>query len=205
MTLFGPTEIAALIVAISFAAGLNVYATLVTLGLLARFDVVALPPQLAMATDWWVIGVAGALFVVEFVADKIPAFDLVWNALQTFVRVPVAALMAWSASSSLSPEGQVVAAVGGGLIALVAHGSKFAVRGVVTPSPEPFSNIALSLVEDAAAVGLTWFATRHPFLAATLAIVMVAVAFVLARWVFRALKRLFVGAERTIEAGVSQR
>src|ERR1700758_160580 len=103
MTIFTPSNIAALIIASSFAAGLNVYATVLTLGLLSRTHTVALPPGLEMLGDWWVIGVSGAMFALEFVADKIPGFDMIWNALHTFIRPPVAALLAWQASSQLSP------------------------------------------------------------------------------------------------------
>ena len=85
-------QIVAAVVATSFAAGLNLYATVATLGLLARAGVLALPPALEILTSWWVIGISGALFAIEFFADKIPAFDLVWNTLHTFIRVPVAAL-----------------------------------------------------------------------------------------------------------------
>jgi Domain of unknown function (DUF4126) len=196
MTTFSPEQLAALVVAVSFAAGLNVYAAVATLGLLARFNVVDLPASLDVLSNWWVLGASAALFVVEFFADKVPAFDLVWNALQTFVRVPVASLLAWQASQTLSPTSQLIAAAAGGVIALAAHSGKFAVRGLVTPSPEPLSNIALSLTEDAAAIGLTWFATQHPYVAAGVALTLVAIIVVLIRWVVRALAALFRGAER---------
>jgi Domain of unknown function (DUF4126) len=190
-----PNEIAAALVAISFAAGLNVYATLSTLGLLAHFGVLPLPAPLNLLTNWWVIGASAALFLVEFFADKVPAFDLLWNALHTFIRVPVAALLAYGATSQLSPEKQLVATLLGGLIALAAHSGKTAVRAAVTPSPEPFSNIGLSLGEDALAIFLTWFATQHPYLAAAIAIGFLAVIVLLIRWVVRALRTLFRGAE----------
>src|SRR5919109_4961912 len=162
-----PDQLAALIAATSFAAGLNVYATVATLGLLSRAGVLALPSSLHLVETWPVIGVCAVMFVIEFFADKIPAFDLVWNALHTFVRVPIAALLAFRATAQLSSTDQLLAALAGGLIALAAHGGKTAVRAAVTPSPEPLSNISLSLVEDVAAVGLTWLATRHPYFAAT--------------------------------------
>jgi hypothetical protein len=190
-----PNEIAAALVAISFAAGLNVYATLATLGLLAHAGVLPLPPALHLITSWWVIGASLALFLVEFFADKVPAFDLLWNALHTFIRVPVAALLAYGATSQLSPEKQLIATLLGGAIALAAHGGKTAVRAVVTPSPEPLSNIGLSLGEDALAIFLTWFATQHPYVAATLAICFLAVIILLLRWVVKAVKALFRGAE----------
>ena len=94
----------ALIVAVSFAAGLNVYATVATLGVLAHTGLLALPEPLHLLASWWVIGASAALFAVEFFADKVPAFDLVWNALHTFIRVPAAALLAWRATPSGQAE-----------------------------------------------------------------------------------------------------
>jgi len=190
-----PNEIAAALVAISFAAGLNLYATLATLGLLAHTGVLPLPPALQLLSNWWVIAASLALFLVEFFADKVPAFDLVWNALHTFIRIPVAALLAYGATSQLSPEKQMLATLAGGLIALAAHGGKTAVRAAITPSPEPLSNIGLSLGEDALAIFLTWFATRHPYLAASIALVFVLIIILLVRWVVRAIRALLRGAE----------
>jgi hypothetical protein len=190
-----PNEIAAALVAISFAAGLNVYATVATLGLLAHAGVLPLPPALNLLTNWWVIGASVVLFLVEFFADKVPAFDLIWNALHTFVRVPVAALLAYGATSQLSPEKQLIATLLGGAIALAAHGGKTAVRAAVTPSPEPLSNIGLSLGEDALAIFLTWFATQHPYVAAAIALVFLAIIILLVRLVVRAIRALFRGAE----------
>ena len=142
---FAGDQLVALLVAVSFAAGLNVYATVATLGLLAHAGVLPLPPGLHLLASWYVIAASGVLFAIEFFADKVPAFDLVWNALHTFIRIPVAALLAYQATASLSPMQQLAATVAGGAIALVAHGGKTAARAAVTPSPEPFSNIALSL------------------------------------------------------------
>ena len=192
-------EIVALMVATSFAAGLNVYATVGTLGILGHYQVLQLPDGLQALTHWWVIGVAAALFVVEFFADKIPAFDLIWNAMHTFVRIPVAALMAYKATAALSPSEQMIATIAGGLIALAAHGGKTAARAAVTPSPEPFSNGALSLAEDATAIGLTWLATKHPFVAAGIVVVGLVFVVLILRFVLRSLKSLFRGAEERIE------
>jgi hypothetical protein len=138
-------QIVAAVVATSFAAGLNLYATVATLGLLAHLGVLGLPPALELLGSWWVIGASGALFTVEFFADKIPAFDLIWNALHTFIRVPVAALLAYRATATLSPWEQLLVTIAGGAIAFAAHGGKTAARTAVTASPEPFSNAALSL------------------------------------------------------------
>lgn len=187
-----------MLVAISFAAGLNVYATLATLGVLSRVGLLPLPDGLQMLSNWWIIAASGTMFVVEFFADKVPAFDLIWNALHTFVRVPLAGLLAYAATSQLSPGKQILATVLGGTIALAAHGGKTAVRAAVTPSPEPFSNITLSLGEDALAIFLIWFATRHPYWAAAIAGVFLAIIVVLVRWVVRALRNLLLGAEREL-------
>ena len=188
MTAFTPSTIAALVIAASFAAGLNVYATVMTLGLLAHGHWVVLPSGLEVLGDWWVIAASGAMFVMEFVADKIPGVDMVWNALHTFIRIPVAGLLAYRAASHLSPQMQLLATVAGALIALAAHSSKTAVRAIVTPSPEPVSNIALSSSEDAIAIGLTWLVTRHPWTAAGIAIALTLLAALMTRWIVRALR-----------------
>ncbi|MHB1958665.1 MAG: DUF4126 domain-containing protein [Acidobacteriaceae bacterium] len=189
MSVFTPSTIAAIIIAASFAAGLNVYATVLTLGLLAHTQWVVLPSGLEVLGDWAVIAVSGTLFVAEFIADKIPGFDLAWNAIHTFIRVPVAGLLAYRASSHLSPEMQLLATLGGAAIAMVAHSSKTAVRAVVTPSPEPISNITLSAAEDGIAIGLTWLLTQHPWTAAGIAIAFTVIALLMTRWVVRALRR----------------
>ena len=160
-----PSTIASLIIAISFAAGLNVYATVCTLGIIARMHWIMLPGELGVLGHSWIIAASGTLFLLELFADKIPGFDLIWNALHTFIRIPAAALMAYAASSHLSPEQKLVVTLLGGVIASIAHSSKTAARVLVTPSPEPVSNIALSSAEDVGAIGLTWIATRHPWAA----------------------------------------
>jgi hypothetical protein len=200
-----PTDqLVAALVAISFAAGLNVYATLATLGLLSHFGVFPLPPGLHLLGSWYVIAASVALFAIEFVADKIPYFDLIWNALHTFVRVPLAALVAYRATATLSPWEQILATTVGGGIALAAHGGKTAARAAVTPSPEPVSNSALSVGEDVVAVSLTWFATKHPYMAAGLALILVVIVVALIRWVVRALRALFRGAERRLSPGTHE-
>jgi hypothetical protein len=183
------SELVGLIVAVCFAAGLNVYATVATLGLLAHAGLLDLPSGLHLVSSGWVIAASGALFAIEFFADKIPAFDLFWNALHTFVRVPAAALIAYGATSQLSPEKQLLAALAGGAIALAAHGGKTAARVAVTPSPEPISNFALSAGEDTLAVFLTWLASQHPIAAALIVAAFLAVIVVAMRWIVRAMTR----------------
>lgn len=192
------SQLFALLAAIGFAAGLNLYATVSVLGLLARFGHLPLPPGLHVLAGWPVIAASTALFVVEFFADKIPAFDLIWNALHTFIRVPVAGLLAYQATSQLPPERQLLATLLGAAVAFAAHGGKTAARVAVTPSPEPISNISLSLGEDVLAIGLTWLATRHPYVAGALALTCVAIIVMLTRWVIRALRTLFRGAEHQL-------
>lgn len=196
---FSGPELVGLIVAVSFAAGLNVYATVATLGLLAHASLLDLPAGLHLLSSWWVIAASAILFAIEFFADKIPAFDLIWNALHTFIRIPVAALIAYGATSQLSPEKQLIATLAGGAIALAAHGGKIAARVGVTPSPEPISNFALSAGEDTMAVGITWLATRHPIAAAVIVAGMLAAILFAIRWVVLAMKKLFRGAEKELE------
>jgi len=195
------SELFALLAAIGFAAGLNLYATVAVLGLLARFGHLPLPPGLQLLESWPIIAVSTALFAIEFFADKIPAFDLIWNALHTFIRVPVAGLLAYRATSQLSPEHQLLATLLGAAVALIAHGGKTAARAAVTPSPEPLSNIGLSVGEDVLAIGLTWLATRHPYVAGTIAVIFVVIIILLTRWVIRAMRALFLGAEKNLVIG----
>jgi Domain of unknown function (DUF4126) len=167
-----------------------VYATVATIGLLAHTGVFPLPSSLQLLSSWYVIGGAGVLFLIELFADKIPVFDLLWNALHTFIRVPVAALLAYRATAQLPPGWQLLATFIGGLVALAAHGGKTAVRAAVTSSPEPLSNVMLSLGEDALAIFLTWFSTKHPYWAAGIALAFVVVVAILIRWVVRAVRSM---------------
>jgi hypothetical protein len=189
--MFTPSSIAALIVAASFAAGLNVYATIATLGILAHFDWVVLPPGLDVVSHPWVICISSLLFAIEIFADKIPAFDLVWNAAHTFIRIPIASLLAYKTASQLSPEMQLLAAAAGAAISGLAHTSKTAARALVTPSPEPVSNIVLSAGEDIGAIALTWLATRHPYAAASITTICIVFLLLSLRWLTIRLKRLF--------------
>lgn len=193
-----PAELFPLITAIAFAAGLNLYATVAVLGLLARFGHLPLPPGLQLLSAWPIIAASTALFAIEFIADKIPAFDLVWNALHTFIRVPVAGLLAFEATAQLPPEKQLLATLLGAAVAFVAHGGKMAARTAVTPSPEPLSNVTLSLGEDVLAIALTWLATRRPYAAGTIAIVFIVIIVLMARVVIRAMRALFRGARQEL-------
>lgn len=185
-----PAEVVAFLIAICFAAGLNVSGTVAILGLLARAGLLTLPGDLGLLASWWVIGGAGLLFVIEVIADKVPLFDLVWNVLQTFVRVPTAGLLAYAATPALDPGWQLAAAALGSTLALVAHTLKTAMRTAVSASPEPMSNVALSVAEDLFALGIVWFASQYPLLAAAIVVVTVVVVVLVLRWVIRRLARL---------------
>jgi hypothetical protein len=191
-------ELTAILVVVSFSAGLNVYATVGMLGLLARFNILALPPAVHALQDRKIIAICAALFLLEFVGDKIPVFDLLWNAAHTFVRVPVAAFLAYAATSQLPQWEQIAATLAGGLIALAAHGGKTAARAAIVHSPEPFSNFALSTAEDALVVFLLAIVTRHPYGASAIVLVALCVIAILIRFVLRALLTLFSDAEATL-------
>ncbi len=151
---------------------------------MARLHWVMLPDGLHMLGDTSIMIVSGVLFAGEFIADKIPGIDLIWNALHTFIRIPVAALLAYAAGTHLSPEMHLLVTCLGAAIAAVAHSSKTAARVLVTPSPEPVSNIALSTAEDGAAIGLGWAMMHHPLVtgAATAVLTVVCVVAVWASW-----------------------
>ena len=186
----------AMVAAICFAAGLNVYATVATAGLLARAGAVILPAALHPIQSWWVIGACGVLFVVEFFGDKIPAFDLIWNALHTFVRIPIAAWFAYEATSQLSPAAATFV-LGCGRRDC-ACGAQRQDRGA--NCGDAVAGAAFEFCAERGrgpiSVFLVWFATKHPYTAA--AIVAVALIFVIVtiRFVWRALRSLFAGAEQ---------
>ena len=187
-----PVTSLGLVLGASFAAGLNVYAAVATLGLLHRFDVVTLPPSLAVLAHPLVLTVALVLYVVEFFADKIPVVDHAWDVVHTFVRPPAAAVLAYAAIAGVPEPWRLAAALLAGTVALASHGGKATTRVAVNASPEPFSNWVVSLVEDALAIALTWLAVTHPALAVALAIVLT----VTAVWVVVLFFRLFRGLLR---------
>jgi hypothetical protein len=178
-----------------FSSGLTLYATIATLGLLQRFGVIHLPASLQVLSHPWVLGIAIALYAVEFLADKIPYVDSVWDLVHTVIRPPAAALLAYGATVSAPPEWRWGAALLAGGVALTSHSTKASTRAAVNTSPEPFSNWVLSLGEDTLAVWLTWMATVHP--AATIVVVVLLLVlaafllFYLFRFLRRALQRLF--------------
>ena len=189
-----PIETLGLALGAGFSSGLNLYATIATLGLLQRFGVIHLPEQLQVLAHPWVLGIAIALYVIEFLADKIPLVDTVWDAIHTVIRPPAAALLAYGAAGAAPPEWRWGAALLAGGVALTSHGTKASTRAAVNASPEPFSNWALSLGEDALAVWLTWLATVHP----TATIVVVSILLVIAAFLIFHLFRFFRRAVRRL-------
>jgi Domain of unknown function (DUF4126) len=186
-----PLQTLSLVLGSGFASGLNLYATIATLGLLQRFGVIHLPPHLQVLSHPLVLGVAGALYLVEFLADKVPYIDSVWQAVHTFIRPPAAALLAFSATAAASEPWRWAAALLAGGIALTSHGTKTSARAAANMSPEPLSNWALSFGEDLLAVWLTWFATAHPTMAIAVVTVLLIVSLILLRYFFRFLRRAF--------------
>jgi hypothetical protein len=180
----------------AWLSGFNLYATVLTLGLLQRFHLVQLPGDLDFISRGWVIGVAAVLFLVEFLADKIPVVDTVWDAIHTFIRVPAGAVLATSAFAHFDPAVRAAALLAGGTLALGSHGTKASVRMTANASPEPFSNIFLSIVEDIFTIGLAALTAFHPVVILAIILVFILLLLWLGPKVFRAIRRMLwqVGA-----------
>jgi uncharacterized membrane protein HdeD (DUF308 family) len=176
----------------AWLSGINLYATVATLGLLQRFHLVSLPGDLGVTSNGWVIGVAGVLYAVEFVADKIPVVDSAWDMVHTFIRVPAGAVLAFQAFGTADPTIRIIAMLLGGSVALSSHGAKAAVRVAANHSPEPFSNIFLSLIEDVFTIASSFLLAWFPVVLLVVVLVFLAIAAWLAPKIFRALRGLFV-------------
>ena len=180
----------------AWTSGINLYATVSVLGLLQKFGQTKLPGGLDVLDNWWIIGFAGGLYLVEFFADKIPYVDSVWDVVHTFIRVPAGALVAYAATTQLDPSIAIPATLVGGGLAFSSHGVKSALRVGANMSPEPVSNWVLSLVEDVIAFTGTLLAVFAPIIIAGVLAVFIVFFFWFFPKVFRAVKRLFqaVGA-----------
>ena len=172
----------------SFAAGINLYATVAILGLASRFDWVDLPPQFKVFDHDIVIGAAIVLYVIEFVADKIPWFDSVWDTVHTAIRPLGGAFIAVATLGHASPPVQGLVALLGGTLAAGSHFTKAGTRAAANASPEPFSNWILSITEDIFVVGLGMLALNYPIAAAAVVIVCVVLMIVFATWIVRAVR-----------------
>lgn len=184
-----PIQALSLALGAGFSSGLNLYATVATLGLLQHFGIVHLPPSLQVLGHPWVIGIAAALYLIEFLADKIPYLDTLWDFIHTFIRPPAAALLAYAAAGGAAPEWRWGAALLGGGAALTSHGTKASARAAVNASPEPFSNWALSFGEDVLAIWLAWMAATHPVATTMIACVLLALCAFLLYHLFRFARR----------------
>lgn len=173
----------------SFAAGINLYATVAVLGLAKRYGWVQLPEQFQVFDNDVVIGVALLLYVVEFVADKIPWVDSLWDAVHTVIRPVGGAIIAVTTLGEASPTVEGLIALLGGTVAAGTHFGKAGTRAVANTSPEPFSNWALSISEDVFVIGLAALALKYPVAAAVVVIVGVALMIVFAAWIARAVRR----------------
>jgi hypothetical protein len=186
-----PLSALGIVLGTGFSSGLNLYATVVTLGLLNRFGFIHLPPALQALAHPWILGIAAALFVIEFFADKIPYFDTVWDAIHTFIRPPAAAVLAYASIGEVSPEWRWAAALLAGSVALTSHATKASTRAAVNTSPEPFSNWILSLGEDLLAVWLTWMASAHPMATTIVVVALLVLSAFLIFHLFRFARRAF--------------
>lgn len=175
----------------AWLSGINLYATVATLGLLQRFHLASLPGNLDFLSNWWVIGVACGLYVIEFVADKVPFVDSAWDMVHTFIRVPAGAALAFAAFSNADPAVRTIAMLLGGGVALTSHGAKAATRVAANTSPEPFSNVGLSFIEDIFTFGASFLVAWFPLVMLGIVVVFLVLLFWLGPKVLRALRGLF--------------
>jgi hypothetical protein len=188
----------------AWTSGINLYATVTVLGLLQKFGATKLPGGLDILDNWWIIGVAGALYIIEFVADKVPYVDSVWDVVHTFIRVPAGAAVAYAATTNDASAVNVIATLLGGGLALSSHGTKAALRAGANLSPEPVSNWILSIVEDIVAFAGALLAVFAPVIIALVLLIFALFFTWFAPKVFRALRRIF-RAVRALFAGESFR
>lgn len=184
----------------AWTSGINLYATVTVLGLLQKFGAAHLPGGLNALDNWWIIGIAGGLYLIEFFADKIPYLDSIWDAVHTFIRVPAGAIVAYAATNQMDAGVATAATLLGGGLALSSHGTKAALRAGANVSPEPFSNWILSTVEDVIAFIGIFLAVYQPVLIAIVLIIFLIFFVWLMPKVVRALRRIFSGL-RALLAG----
>lgn len=186
-----PLDTLGLALGAGFSSGLNLYATVATLGILQRLGIVHLPPSLQVLSHPWVLGVAAILYLVEFAADKIPYLDTIWDSLHTFIRPPAAAVLAYAAAGSAGAQWRWIAALLAGGVALTSHGTKASTRAAINTTPEPFSNWFLSFGEDLLAVWLTWMGSVHPIATTVIVIALTGLSLYLLFHLFRFARRAF--------------
>ena len=175
----------------AWTSGINLYATVSVLGLLQKFGATKLPGGLDVLDNWWIIGIAGGLYLIEFFADKIPYVDSVWDVVHTFIRVPAGAIVAYAATNEMDAGVGVIATLLGGSLALSSHGTKTALRAGANLSPEPVSNWILSIVEDVIAFVGSILAVFAPVLIAIVLGIFVIFFVWFAPKIFRTMRKLF--------------
>ncbi len=199
-----PLETLGFALGTSFASGLNVYATVAAAGFFQRMGWVDLPASLDILSHPLVMCIAVTMFVVEFIADKIPLVDSAWDAVHTFIRPPAAALLAYSSFGTVDEAWKLGAALIAGSVALTSHGAKASARAAANTSPEPVSNWLLSFGEDAVAISLSWLAATHPVLTGAIVIVLVLIATFVIWKLFgffrRAIRKVREGYRRALAA-----
>lgn len=189
----------ALTMGVGWASGINLYATLLTLGVLANTGHMALPEELGILADPMVMGAAGLMYMVEFTADKIPGIDTGWDSIHTFIRIPAGAVLAATIVGDMSPAVEMAAAIVGGSLAATTHVTKAGSRILINTSPEPFTNWTASIAEDFLVIAGLWTAIQNPWLFMVLLVLFLLMLIWLlpkiwngVKAVFRAIKRLFV-------------
>ncbi len=195
----------ALMLGASWASGINLYAAILALGIMGQTGALDLPPNLEIIASPVVIIAAGIMYLVEFFADKVPGVDTGWDALHTFVRIPGGAVLAAAAVGETDPALQVAAFLLGGSLSAVSHATKAGSRIVVNTSPEPFSNIGLSLAEDVAVFAGMWAALNHPILFIGFIIAFVIFAAWLLPKIWRGVKKVFAWLIRLFGGGKEEK
>lgn len=181
----------ALATGLAWASGIRLYGAVFLIGMLARYDVIALPSGLALLQDDWVLWVSGILMVGEFLADKIPAFDSVWDALHTFIRIPAGGLLAWGVFQDSSPGMQLAAGLLGGVITSGTHLTKAGTRALINTSPEPFSNWGASVGEDLSVLGGLYLVWNYPWVFLCLLLLFVLLMIWVLPKLWRVLRRVW--------------
>lgn len=176
---------------VAWASGINLYAAVLTLGLMGTTGYMELPPELQILQSPGVLAAAGLMFCVEFFADKIPGLDTLWDAVHSFIRIPAGAMLAGATVASLSPEAELIGVLLGGAVAAGTHFTKAGSRVVINTSPEPVSNWTASVTEDLMVVAGLWTALNYPVLFIILLAVFVALVIWLAPKLWRGVKRVF--------------
>ncbi|MFK8028363.1 MAG: DUF4126 domain-containing protein [Gammaproteobacteria bacterium] len=187
----GLIQTIALTMGVAWASGINLYGTLVALGVMMNMGYVDLPPDLQVVGDPLVIAAAGFMYVVEFFADKVPGVDTGWDTLHTLVRIPAGALLAAGAIGEVGAGAEIAAALVGGTIAAGTHFTKAGTRVLINTSPEPFSNWTASITEDIAVFAGLWAALQHPVLFLILLVIFILLMIWLLPKLFRAIKKVF--------------